>query len=119
MIAIPFLFMIAGLCEGVMDYLQFHYYQINFFWNPKLSWKNKWKNGKKEEGEKFFLSSTILVFLTDGWHLMKWCRNRSIDVALFIFNIELDFGILWALFSVVSLRLFYGIGFWITYKKHE
>jgi len=41
------------------------------FWNPSQSYVNKWKNGNKADGEKFFGSSTFLVFLTDSWHLFK------------------------------------------------
>jgi len=36
--------------------------------DPKISWKNKWKDGNPEKGEAYFLSSTSLVPLTDAWH---------------------------------------------------
>lgn len=47
------------------------------YWNPNLSHLNKWKviDGrvvKKTNGERverFFLSSTVLVWTTDAWHL--------------------------------------------------
>ena len=66
-----------------MDTLQFHYSQSVFkksenqlFWNPDLSWENKYK--RDGEGSlirpltpKFFGSTTFLVFATDAWHLLK------------------------------------------------
>lgn len=39
------------------------------FWIKNISWKNKWKNGDKNQGEKFFGSSRWFVALTCGWHL--------------------------------------------------
>lgn len=68
---------LAGVSEAVMDKLNFHYENSVFkrlkgsFWDPSISWQNKWKEGDKNKGERFFGSSTFLVFLTDGWHLFK------------------------------------------------
>lgn len=78
------LIIISGVTKAVQDKIQFHYYKSIFqkynplFWNPHLSWKNKWKNGDKKQGEKFFLSSTLLVSLTDAWHLFGLIRNFSL-----------------------------------------
>jgi hypothetical protein len=33
------------------------------------SWTRKYKNGDVKQGEAFLFSSSILVFLTDAWHL--------------------------------------------------
>ena len=41
------------------------------FFNPQVSWRNKWKGGDKTKGEKFLFSSTLLVGFTDFWHLCK------------------------------------------------
>ena len=41
------------------------------FFNPQVAWQNKWKNGDPKQGERFFLSSTLLVWVTSGWHLAK------------------------------------------------
>jgi hypothetical protein len=66
-----FLLLISAIANATMDYLQFHYRSLNEFWNPKLSWRNKYKLGNPKKGEKFLLSTTILVSFTDGWHLMQ------------------------------------------------
>lgn len=55
------------------------------FWNPLLSWPNKWKNGDILQGERFFLSSTALVFLTDGYHLLR-TFEKNLMVAAIVIN---------------------------------
>lgn len=82
-------FVSSAVFEGVMDFLQFYYSGTDHFWNPRLSWINKWNFNQIEKKERFFLSSTVLVFLTDGWHLMKWCRNRCIDIGIFALLCEI------------------------------
>jgi len=70
---------IAGFAEGTMDAISFHYDRFQKvhpnanakFWDPQLSWTNKWYNGNKNEGEKFVGSSSFLVWTTDGWHGLK------------------------------------------------
>jgi len=121
---------IAGAANAVMDTLVHHYDQSIFpkmgkavwFWNPKVSWQRKWKDGKKENGEAFPLSSTALVFLTDGWHLFQFIQNRFYNIAFGAFAIS---GVLnpyegpvWVLFVFifvmaavvhsVSFEVFYG-----------
>lgn len=109
------LVIIAGLAEGIMDYIWFHYKGDNSFLNPDLSWRNKWKHGNPKYGERFFLSSTILVFLTDGWHLMKWTRNRSIDLCVFIVSAEL-LSVWLGILITVGLRVSYNASFQIIYS---
>lgn len=53
------------------------------FWNPRISWKNKyqdWDNGDRSPA--FPLSTTLLVFLTDGWHLANTLSLLFIKLAL-------------------------------------
>ena len=78
---------IIATTKAIQDKLQFHFHNSIFknlgaWWNPQESWKNKWKNGNKEEGEKFFLSSTLLVSLTDAWHFFGLIRNFSVFVVI-------------------------------------
>ena len=87
---------ISGMFEGVMDTLNFHYKRFekkhkvkDKFWNPEYSWLNKYDSFMKP---KFIGSTTVFVFLTDGWHLMKWLRNV-------------------ALFTGIGLSLFYTLDF--------
>ena len=71
--------MLAATLNAFMDKLQFHYDKSIFVrmethqqWlDPRLSWRNKWRNGDPKQGEAFPLSSTALVATTDAWHCAK------------------------------------------------
>ena len=72
------------------------------FLNKNISWKRKWK--LDEDGnlipttkkhwyyfgidpkhiERFYLSSTVFVFVTDGEHLFQFLKKRSIDAAFLV-----------------------------------
>ncbi|WP_020527913.1 hypothetical protein [Flexithrix dorotheae] len=71
---------LAGMSNGVMDTLQFHYGKSIFnnsvkfeqeFWNPDISWKNKYQDFPKDKSPRFPGSITIFVWLTDGWHFFQ------------------------------------------------
>ena len=105
---------LVGLFEAIMDKINFHFENSIFslmknqqFWNPKLAWRNKWRNGNKEEGPRFLLSSTLLVFTTDAWHLMKFFRNLCLVLAML--NL-LNLG--WVgLVAIIIGRVLWGITF--------
>jgi hypothetical protein len=77
------LILCAGVMNGTMDKLQFHYgksvfkkAENQYFWNPKISWENKYL--RDAEGSlvrplrpKHFGSTTFLVWTTDAWHLFQ------------------------------------------------
>jgi|TARA_S200002703_G_scaffold19873_1_gene16133 hypothetical protein len=84
-LSLSFIFIsLSGICESIMDKLNFHYGCSIFgrnkktfpelFWNSEVSWKNKYKCGDIGT-PKFLGSTTIFVFCTDGWHLFKFFRN--------------------------------------------
>jgi len=108
----------AGICEGVMDWLQFKYEGLNMFWNPYYSWKNKWELGNPLYGEKFWGSSRWFVFLTDGWHLFKFLRNLSATVGYGL-TLTLIFGTFTVLWFTLALRFLFWLGFWITYERRD
>ncbi len=120
----------AGLCNGVMDSLQFHFSQTMFadasrfdpqFWNPAESWKNKYLDYDASKGEAFFGSSTFLVFTTDAWHLFKFFMLKFFVLAALSFA----FGPRWYWdeladwvkvgIGMVGLTLCYQCGFWVSY----
>jgi len=75
------LFIVAGFFNSIMDSIRFCWgssifskiknWKLIRFCNPNGSQGNKWKNGDKKQDEKFFGSSTFLVWTTDLWHLVK------------------------------------------------
>ena len=62
---------LAGISKAICDLSEegkIKFYKKTF-WIKDLSWQNKWKNGDKKQGEKFFGSSRWFVLFTDAWHL--------------------------------------------------
>lgn len=131
------LIILAAIANSCMD-MNFNDYDnsifsntIKFnpnFWNPTISYKNKWKDGIKANGEKFLLSSTYLVFLTDSWHMFKFLFLNLIIAAiifyqpiihiyfkLFNFNIYyidfIIFNCIWGIIFEITSRL-------LTLKGH-
>ena len=115
------LILLVGISEAIMDKLQFHYSLSVFskfnplFWNPEISWKNKWKNGDNLQGEKFWLSSTLFVFTTDAWHLFKFFRNLFFFSAIH-FVLWISFEFYTSLLFTIGLRVGYGAMFYIFYN---
>lgn len=126
MILLIFTFIILAaffdaLCDSCISESEFDRSLLRVFGARKtyfvreLSWQNKWKNGKKELGEAFWGSSTFFVWLTDGWHLLKFLRNRFYQVPITIFLcsfLPLSFFITYLIIGIV-----YGLFFEITYSK--
>jgi len=117
MMTIIFL-ILAAICNAVMDVLSTRYYVSIFgnlknrqFWDWNISWRNKWSWGEKANGEKFFLSSSMLSFMTDGWHLAKALMIVFISSAIVCYK---------PLFGLLDLILFnciWGITFELFYSK--
>ena len=77
--------------------------------NMKDTWKNKWKNGDPKKGEKFFLSSTTLVWLTDFFHFIKFVFMVGLSTLL---TMCLGFGFVGFLVIMIA----WGILFEVLYR---
>lgn len=83
---------IAGGFDGLNQALQFRYNNFkrdfpkakDLFWNPAISWRNKYKNGEPEQGRKFPGSTTWLVWTTDAYHLTRFFEHGLITSAIII-----------------------------------
>jgi len=68
---------VAGASDGLNQMFLFHKDDAeNIFgdpskWDPDETWRRKWKNGDKYQGEAFLLSSTLLVFTVDPYHATR------------------------------------------------
>jgi hypothetical protein len=110
----------AAASEAVMDKVQFHYNKSIFkdakykqiFWDPNLSWVNKWKDSSARE-EKFAGSSTIFVFTTDAWHLFKFYRNTALFIGLPLLFLN-PINIVW---TMIIARVVYGLVFTLFFDK--
>lgn len=115
---------LVGVLQGVMDTLNFHYPSSLFarlkhpqFWDPDLSWKNKYAKADGNEvwinKPRFFGSETFFVWLTDGWHLAEFMRNAAIVLAVLFFpGIQANWYILAYL---VAGKIIISLSFSVTY----
>jgi hypothetical protein len=58
-----------------------------WFFNTNESWRNKWDEDDITK-ERFWGSSTIFVFVTDGEHMFQWLKNRMINLGFLIIGWE-------------------------------
>jgi len=129
---ISIMLFIAGLFNGRMDYIKLH--QLD-----SESWKNKWNWNtisntgfgytklyhwwyfglfKPKYQEKFPYSSTILVFITDEWHLRKWMMFCCIEVIIVFIFTQYNHLHWWYIpIGVIALKAFRGLGFTLIYDK--
>ena len=86
---------LAAILNAAMDTLNARYhtsvfftkdFRIDKFTDPSLSWQNKWKNGNRKQGERFFGSSTFLVWTTDAWHLFKTLMLACYSIAIVTYS---------------------------------
>lgn len=117
-------YFLAGFANGVMDTLVFHYSTSKFsnldplYWNPSLSWRNKYKDQDPAKGPKFWGSTTFLVWVTDGWHLAKMLYlafQRTSIVLVLVSFISWQ----WWLYLIVwmGISLVQSAGFHLSYSK--
>jgi hypothetical protein len=79
--------LVSGMLDGTVESISYHYdngFKPRFkhindqFWNPALSWKNKYKNGDPTQGPQFAGSTTMFCYTTDAYHLLRTTK-RTLD----------------------------------------
>jgi hypothetical protein len=110
--------LLACVCNSIMDVISTRYdvsifgnFSNQFFWDWRISWRNKWKLKDKSNGEKFLFSSTIFVFLTDAWHLFKALMLMFLILSIYFYV---------PIFGILDIPLFFiswGITFELFYNK--
>lgn len=86
------LVLVSGSAKGFNETLQFNYkiFEKTFpgankqWFDPKVSWRNKYKDGNPDNGPKSFLSTTVLVMFTDQYHLNNFIHKTALMSALVI-----------------------------------
>ncbi len=75
---------VSGMLDGTIETINWHYEDgfkralpnVNDrFWNPAISWANKYKNGNQNQGPAFIGSTTVFVGATDAYHALRTARN--------------------------------------------
>jgi len=86
------LLLLSGASKGFNETLQFNWNGFHsvfpnanpqWFW-PAYSFKNKYKDGDPAKGPKFPLSTSLLVMVTDQYHLNNFIQRVAITTALII-----------------------------------
>jgi hypothetical protein len=128
MIIIILLFIMSFSAYAVMWTLQFHFGISRFknlnpkFWNPAISFENKWKtwsngniiiyaNGKKIE--RFPGSSTIFVWTTDAFHLFQFIFLNSLFISVSLIadgKVVYGYSVYWWQ-AFLGIRLMYAVVF--------
>ena len=115
---IPLAFL-AAAASATMDEIRYHWSRIFGYWfpaekkitrwfNPGLSWRNKYWSGNKYIT---WIFSSPLVFLTDFWHFLKFTMLNSI-YGIIILLIEVDIRWWWLL---IGFNFAWGVVYEFTY----
>jgi hypothetical protein len=86
------LIMLSGAAKGFNETLQFHWksFKKSFpdanpeWFNPAVSWRNKYEGGDPNAGAKFPLSTSVLVMFTDQYHLNNFINRGALTAAIVI-----------------------------------
>ncbi len=114
---------LSGSATGFNETLMHHYYKFkakfpnaNDQWfNPQQSWVNKYKDGNYEEGDKFPMSSSLLAFTTDQYHLNAMVRDVSLVAALTFKIGARKQKFLYYVYDLLYYSACYSFGFYLTY----
>ncbi len=117
----------ASVSNSAMDALTTRYDRSVFhslperwqpWFDPQVSYKNKWKDGDRTRGEAFPLSSTALVPATDAWHFFKWLTVLCLWAAI-LAPFTLLFHLRWYYWVLifVAADVFRGLAFEVFYTR--
>lgn len=88
------------------------------WWDPTFSWRNKYKYKNPSLGERFFGSTTFMVFLTDAWHMFQWLHNLSLWIGLALLGWQSQYLMGYGfILMLIFARVYYGVVFQIFYSK--
>jgi hypothetical protein len=117
------LLVLSGAAKGFNETLEFNWHGFaavfpkanpQWFW-PQKSFQNKYKDGNRDNGEKFPLSSSVLVFVTDQYHLNNFIHRGAITAALVVKIGEGKKPLRHYIFDVLYYTAAYQLGFGSVY----
>lgn len=85
---------LGGVSDAISEELLHHYSLVkekfpninDQFFDPSISWKNKYKNGDEKQGDAFLGSSTIFVASTDAFHAFRGVKQTMWFCGLITFQ---------------------------------
>ena len=119
MLTLIFVFL-AAVCNAVMDVITYRFdtsifskvVRLKWFIDPKVSWRNKYKNEDPSQGANFPFSTTILCAITDLWHLTK-----NIMLVLLYVGITCYIPIINPVLDVILYYIVFGVTFEICWSR--
>jgi hypothetical protein len=114
---------VGGAFNGVSDALAHKYSSTVFykspannqFWNPQVSWENKYRDWPIDDRPAYFGSTTFLAWTTDGWHMTKTGQLKSMQVAMVLYKPEKEIRKWWwPVADVFVTGVFYSAGFHLS-----
>jgi len=114
---------IAGSAKGFNETLVFHYKvfrkkfpNANHQWyDPKLSWRNKYKNRDPNQSSKFAMSTSAFIFTTDQYHLNNFIGRSAILTAIVIKIGEKKKPFKYYMYDLLYYTACFQAGFALTY----
>ena len=115
--------MIAGISDGTNEELSHHYNNFkkvfpkanDQYWDPKISWTNKYKNGDPTQGPKHFGSTTFLVWTTDGYHMTRFVKNTMVVTSIAL-SVRPKRKFKDFLVRAIAHSVAYHVGFFVSYE---
>jgi hypothetical protein len=86
-IIIGILVIIAAISKAICDIISFHYDSSVFknlnqnWWNPLMSWKNKYEWFPKSISLTWLFSNPLVLF-TDAWHFFGFLERIALFICL-------------------------------------
>ena len=119
MLTLIFVFL-AAVCNAVMDVITYRFdtsifskvVRLKWFIDPKVSWRNKYKNEDPNQGPNFPFSTTILCAITDLWHLTK-----NVMLVLLYVGITCYIPIINPVLDVILYYIVFGVTFEICWSR--
>lgn len=117
------LVLIGGSAKGFNETLMFNYriFEKTFpsankqWFDPKVSWRNKYEGGNPDNGAKYFGSTSIFVATTDQYHLNNFIGRAAIMSALVVKIGDTKQPFKHYLFDFLYYSGCYSLGFAATY----
>src|SRR5688500_17643895 len=114
---------VAGASKGFNETLvnhwkgfNYHFPKANAEWfNPEISWRNKYQSGDPDAGAKFPLSTSVLVMITDQYHLNNFINKAAWTSTLVIKICEGKKPFTYYVFDFLYYTLCHQLGFALTY----
>lgn len=117
---------IGGFSDALIDTILFHYdisiFRNNrfnqYFFDNRISWRNKYKNRDEHQGSKFIGSTTIFVMFTDAFHLFKFIRKICIFISVALIS-YFQKDILFLVLMLFIYWIFYGLVFTVFFEHFK